>query len=408
MTLALAHDAVVPSVVLNLGMGVDSAAILTRYLLEPDSRDFDLREMVVVTAQTGDEWSETGELVERHLLPLLRKHDVRLVQVARSQLKTSRAGDGVVVLDDSRQSQRVYLDGSYKLSEEMLTAGTIPLTGSKRLCSVHAKGNALDPVVAALTRGRPFRQILGFECSEREVKRADKDAGYNTPARTGAYPLIEWGWNRQTCSDYLTRVFGVEWLKSACTFCPFALTNKESRERTVVRFGREPERGVLALYMEHLALALNENMGLVAGDRLIDLIAADPSLAHVLDALEARLDASPHALYEVRRVLREGPPARSIRQLRIGTRAEMRAAFEHATERARSTGLIVDTAQSGHQRIWRHQRGNTLPTIEHFLVVAPADAHDKEQPHFAALFKAVKAAQREAWEMELLDSGKVA
>ncbi len=30
-----------PSVVLNLGMGVDSAAILLRYLTDPASRDFE-------------------------------------------------------------------------------------------------------------------------------------------------------------------------------------------------------------------------------------------------------------------------------------------------------------------------------------------------------------------------------
>jgi hypothetical protein len=36
------------------GMGVDSAALLTRWLLDPACRNFDLADLVVVTAMTGD------------------------------------------------------------------------------------------------------------------------------------------------------------------------------------------------------------------------------------------------------------------------------------------------------------------------------------------------------------------
>src|SRR5262249_35486196 len=67
----------VMKVILNLGMGVESSAILARLLLEPDVRDFELADLVVVTAQTGDEFSDTAALVEAHLLPLMRRHGVR-------------------------------------------------------------------------------------------------------------------------------------------------------------------------------------------------------------------------------------------------------------------------------------------------------------------------------------------
>ncbi|MBB2505897.1 hypothetical protein [Amycolatopsis echigonensis] len=61
----------------------------------PDTIAADYPKLVVVIAQTGDEWSTTGKLVERHILPLLRKHNVRLVEVAR---KGPTKKDGVAVL----------------------------------------------------------------------------------------------------------------------------------------------------------------------------------------------------------------------------------------------------------------------------------------------------------------------
>lgn len=90
-----------PSVVFSFGMGVDSVALILRWLEEPASRDFDLADLAMVTAQVGDEFDSTRRLVEDHVLPRLRRAGVRFIQCARSQRKTTAAGDGVVVLDDS-------------------------------------------------------------------------------------------------------------------------------------------------------------------------------------------------------------------------------------------------------------------------------------------------------------------
>ena len=121
-----------PRVVLSYGLGADSTAVLLRWLTEPASRDFALDELVVITAMTGDEWAGTGTDVEQHVLPLLRRHGVRYVQVARAQLLTTKAGDGIVVLDDSRHPERVHLAGAYRLSDELTAAGTIPQSGGDR------------------------------------------------------------------------------------------------------------------------------------------------------------------------------------------------------------------------------------------------------------------------------------
>ena len=76
--------------------------------------------------------------------------------------------------------QKLHFRGRYRLSDEMLSQGTIPQLGGFRSCSVHSKANALEPVIAALTQGQPYRHAIGFEAGERA--RATKDAQYNTAA----------------------------------------------------------------------------------------------------------------------------------------------------------------------------------------------------------------------------------
>ena len=92
---------------LSWGMGVESNAILTRWLTDPKSRDFSLEELTVITAQTGDEHTDTKTYCETHILPLLRKNRIRLVQVARSGRFEE---DGIEILDDSMHPRTLYIE----------------------------------------------------------------------------------------------------------------------------------------------------------------------------------------------------------------------------------------------------------------------------------------------------------
>ena len=72
-------------------------------------------------------------LVERHILPRMRAHHIRYVQVARAG---HLEADGIIVLDDTREPRNVYLDGSYKLSQELRAAGTVPQFAGEHRCSL--------------------------------------------------------------------------------------------------------------------------------------------------------------------------------------------------------------------------------------------------------------------------------
>jgi hypothetical protein len=180
----------------------------------------------------------------------------------RSQRKTTASGHGVEVLDDSIAPQRLYVTG-YKLSDEMLSAGTLPQIGGTRICSIHAKANCLEPVIAAITAGRPYRHVLGFEAGERS--RAAKDALFNTERRVGWYPLIEWNWDRNRCGEFIAATTDRQWAKSACSYCVFAMTTRVGKEKVIERYRREPEAAARALFLEAVARSLNERQTLIAG-----------------------------------------------------------------------------------------------------------------------------------------------
>jgi hypothetical protein len=354
---------------------------LLRWLNEPASRDFDLDKLVIVTAHTGDEYAETVRDAQDVVLPQLARHGVRLVQAGRTRLNTTSAGAGISIFNDSTHPTRLYTDHGYALSDELLAAGTVPQLGSRR-CSLRAKGAVLEPIIATLTAGQPFRHYLGFETGE--LRRAQRDTTYNTATRHGVYPLIDWQWSRTDALDYLTQVTGRNWQKSACAYCPFQFSSKAGRADALQRYRREPDAAVQALHLEHIAACLNPRQSLLAQGRLIDLV-TDAGLTDVLDRFTQHIAVQQHALYEVRRVAiprRAASPAiaRSVRRLETGTAAALHTALLRLPAE-------LEAAADGITRGWRLRRGATAPWAEHFYVVAPsASITDKQRPGFEAMY----------------------
>ncbi|MDT0392915.1 hypothetical protein [Streptomyces dubilierae] len=184
--------------VINWGLGTDSTAYLARMLTDPVAHGIDLERTVVLYMATGSEWPETRLLVEEFMLPLLREHRVRFVQLSRSgQLKAA----GITVLDDSRQPQRLFARGPWTLWDELESVGTVPQQAGTRKRSLRAKGEVGDRWLVPVMGGRPFQQIMGFNADEPGRCFGDAAAS-KIPGRTGVYPLLDWGWHRRQCEDY--------------------------------------------------------------------------------------------------------------------------------------------------------------------------------------------------------------
>lgn len=141
-------------VIASLGMGLHSSVMVDHWLADPTSRDFELSDLTVVSAQVGLEDQETGRQMEELLYPWLRRARVRTVQIAR---RGPRQADGLVVLDNTREPTRCFTGGSgYTLYDELISAGTVPqYANGQRRCSLKWKGWPIDTWLAHTLGGQP-------------------------------------------------------------------------------------------------------------------------------------------------------------------------------------------------------------------------------------------------------------
>ena len=202
---------------------------------------------------------------------------------------------------------------------------------------------------------------MGYEAGE--TGRARNDAsqlGKLTRApRTGAYPLIEWGWNRRDCEQFIYDILGVWWPKSACVQCPFALCSAAGRARVLDNYEAEPESGVRALILEHVAVAFNPRQTLAPKIRLLDLLVQTGRHHAALARYDEELTRLPWHIFEVRRAItakrdgsgKKGRTVRSVQTVATTTRDGGPAELAAAADGRRG--------QAGHRR--RHHAGLDPP-----------------------------------------------
>jgi hypothetical protein len=126
------------------------------------------------------------------------------------------------------------------------------------------------------------------------------------------------------------------------------------------------------LKLERRAVALNHRGGLIAGDRLFDLLWS--RRPHLAKRFERLAEEEPHSVYEVRRIWRSKRQVnRDLRVLHTGARAECEALV-------RQYGPVDD--DDGIGRVYLQRKGDGLPAREHLIVSGPAGAKDKALPSF--------------------------
>jgi len=385
----------VETTILSYGMGVESTAILLRWCFEEATRPCPLDRLVVITAQVGDEYKDTGRDVETYVLPMMRRHRIRFVQVARHG---HREADGISILDDSREPIQVFLDGDYKLSDELKRNGTVPQYGGVHRCALKFKAWVIEQWLEANLRGRAhhafgynseerrrinqsehaIRERIAFGFNADEGRRIDRSCEYNTLTRRAFYPLLEWDWNRAKCLDYIREKVGVTWRKSACVYCPF----NALKDGAIDRHLEHPDQVADALVLEHMSMALNPRATLYKGTSLIQ-IAGTSGEEVALNSYRERIEAVKWARYRVRRIYqRKGQADRAVEiQDVLATASEARI---HLDGFAAKLGLPVEELR-GIPYVWRLRRDEyAFPTREEFWTVAPAMVEEKARGGIAS------------------------
>jgi hypothetical protein len=335
-------------------------------------------------------------LVERHVLPRMRVHHVRYVQVARAG---HLEADGIIILSDTREPREVHLDGAYKLSQELRAAGTVPQFAGEHRCSLKFKAWVIERWLEHELAGEDYRHAFGYnaeehrriEKSERaiagrepvrvafgfnseEANRISKAQKYDTSWRRGWYPLAhEWGWNRADCERYLKEVTGEDWPKSACVYCPFNALKADG----IKRMRSFPHQVAEALALEHQSLALNPR-GTLYRDKTLLSIITDNHQTKALTIFRQRLEETEYALYRVRRIYKApGQADRAVEKLGTGTHVEMLYRF-----RQMASAFAVQFVHGISYGYVREREPDCYPTVEEFFVVAPAAVESKTRHGF--------------------------
>jgi hypothetical protein len=216
-----------------------------------------------------------------------------------------------------------------------------------------------------------FAERIAFGFNIDEKNRVERSCEYNTFTREAFYPLLEWGWSREDCLDYLESLFGIRWKKSACVYCPFlALTGA-----AVDRHLEHPQQVADALLMEHVSLAFNPRSALYKSKSLFNITRASENV-QALELYEKSLRSATWALYRVRRIYSaKGKADRSLEQwAQFGDRD---AAFDALRRLAGKLGCDVEEA-GPRAYAWRERRSETeYPTREELFSIAPATVPSK-------------------------------
>ncbi len=192
------------------GMGVDSTAMLVRLWqlgIVPDA---------IVHADTGDEHPETVayRAVRSAWLASVGFPALTIVRRAPSGKGTRARRDGAV-------------DVSYAtLGDNCLANKTLPsLAFGRKACSVKWKiepqnkwTKTWGPARRAWATGRRVVKLIGYDNGPKDSKRAHEMTGDHRYAY--AYPLREWGWDRERCIAEIKAAGVLVPRKSACVMCP--------------------------------------------------------------------------------------------------------------------------------------------------------------------------------------------
>ena len=199
--------------------------------------------------------------------------------------------------------------------------------------------------------------------------------------RQSFYPLVEWGWTRDNCIDYLHRALGVLWHKSACVQCPF----NALKDDALRRHHQHPEQVADAMLLEHVSLALNPRGTLYRNQSLIEItLASGNRLATV--SYEQKRDGTPWAIYRVRRIYhaakaKDGSPLENKKGTAIRAVERLIEEVDKTEALAHLQMLISPTDEVVVLRdiryVYRQRCATQYPTREEFLVAAPAVVESK-------------------------------
>lgn len=222
--------------VLSYGGGQDSTAILYKLMYDRDFRKkYAPDDLVVVMADTNNEHKETYEYV-KNVQEMCETHSIPFVF-----LKEYATGDwkkGLINFYEAKSTvgskafrktctMRLKINPIYNWLDQYLHEmyGTTVVGGKKAIRQFALNHGKID-VLIGIARDEEKRAGSNEESIDRWMREAINKR----------YPLIEIGYNRQDCQDYIKSLGHIVPMPSNCILCPFM-----SKQELLYLFRNMPE-----------------------------------------------------------------------------------------------------------------------------------------------------------------------
>jgi 3'-phosphoadenosine 5'-phosphosulfate sulfotransferase (PAPS reductase)/FAD synthetase len=208
--------------VLSYGMGQDSTAILFRLLNDTSARHrYAPARLIVVASDTGNEHDHTYEYVEK------ARSACEVAGVPFFFLSAGGEFHSDAWASLTAQWERndtVGFKAGFKSCTDNLKIAPFYRFLARYVCEtfrIYKHGSAAIEIFAQYY-GRA-RVLIGFASDEQDRQAKDESRPvWHRSAIEMAYPLIDWGWTRKDCVDYLGRLGAPVPYPSNCKFCPYS------------------------------------------------------------------------------------------------------------------------------------------------------------------------------------------
>lgn len=312
-----------------------------------------------------------------------------------------------------------WIASGYTLGEDLLESGVVPqYVRQRRKCSDKAKGKPCNTWVDHLSSTEPDNDAdledlplvyvaIGFtKGEERRRDRGDmaqsrwKSRKQPRVRRIDFHPLItQLEWTRQQTEWYATNVIAQgkeEWIRSACTFCPFSGIAGPTEE-VLSKHRRFPEESGFALLVEHVSRRLNPKQTLYPSGRSLYQMLKDDGNRAALDNLQERLESLPWAVYRVQRVVGTPVPWRCTQILAVDNYGSIASVLK---DLAGSLGATLSNEPDGFWRGWIEQNQWGSIRVEDLITIAPAVVKEKHRPGWHKTWSAVHQKQLNLFESD--------
>lgn len=206
---------------LSYGGGQDSTAILYRLIYDPEFRKkYAPDDLVVVMADTCNEHHETYEQV-KHAEWLCEQHKIPFIFL--QEYATGDWKKGLIAFYEAKSTvgskafrktctMRLKINPIYNWLDEYLHEryGT-SVSGKKKAIRQFALEHGKIDVIIGIAKGEEKRAGTNEESKDRWMREAINKV----------YPLIEIGWGRKECQEYIALTGHDIPLPSNCILCPF-------------------------------------------------------------------------------------------------------------------------------------------------------------------------------------------